>query len=138
MTTATPSVPDLGTSTNYASQGIRHVLVRQLEIMTTIGVHDYEKRAPQRIHVWVDLAVREAGPVISDRLEDVLDYAEVVRRVEQRAKSGHVNLLETLAERIAADCLEDIRVLAARIRIEKPDVIAHAQSVGIEIERRRP
>ncbi len=122
---------------SFAKQGVRHVLVRELEINTIIGIHDYEKRAPQRIHVWADLAVREAGPVTSDRLEDVLDYAEVVRRIEDRAKAGHVNLLETLAERLAADCLADERVLAVRIRIEKPDVIPNARAVGIEIHRSR-
>jgi 7,8-dihydroneopterin aldolase/epimerase/oxygenase len=137
MNTASGPASIVPLQASYASQGIRHVLIRELEIMTVIGVHDYEKRAPQRIHVWVDLAVREAGAVVSDRLEDVLDYAEVVRRIEQRAKAGHVNLLETLAEKLAADCLEDPRVLAARIRIEKPDVIPNARSVGIEIERRR-
>ena len=120
-----------------ATAGIRRVIVRELEINTIIGVHDYEKRAPQRIHVWADLAVREAGPSTSDRLDDVLDYAEIVRRIEAVAASGHVNLLETLAEKVAATCLEDAAVLAVRIRIEKPDVITNARAVGIEIERRR-
>lgn len=115
----------------------RHVFVRDLEIMTVIGVHDYEKRAPQRIIVNVDLAVREAGPVHSDRLEDVLDYAEVVRRVEQICQQGHVNLVETMAERVADACLAVPSVAAARVRIEKPDVVENAGSVGIEIERLR-
>jgi len=51
--------------------------------------------------------------------------------------AGHVNLVETLAERIAGDCLADARVAAVRVRIEKPDVIANAQAVGVEIVRTR-
>jgi 7,8-dihydroneopterin aldolase/epimerase/oxygenase len=50
---------------------------------------------------------------------------------------GHVNLVETLCEKIASACLKDRRVLAARIRVEKPDIIPNARSVGVEIERGR-
>lgn len=119
-----------------AQAGTRHVFVSQLEVLTTIGVHDAEKRAAQRVTVSVDLQVRESGPVHTDRLADVLDYAEVVRLVERLTRQGHVNLLETLAERIAEGCLIDPRVRAVRVRLEKPDVIANARAVGIEIERR--
>lgn len=121
-----------------ALAGTRHVFVSGLEVQTTIGVHDSEKRGPQRVRVSVDLKVREQGPARSDRLADVLDYAGVVRLVEQLTRQGHVNLLETLAERIADGCLADARVLAVRVRLEKPDVIANATSVGIEIERAAP
>ena len=123
-----------------ARGGTRHVFVSDLEVLTVIGVHDAEKRAAQRVIVSVDLKVRETGPDLpngaqTDRLGDVLDYAEVVRLVERLTRQGHVNLLETLAERIAEGCLVDDRVLAVRVRLEKPDVIANARAVGIEIER---
>lgn len=119
------------------STGIRHVLVNQLEILTMIGVHAAEKRAPQRVWISLDLSVAEHGPSVSDRLEEVLDYGEVVRRVEAVVLAGHVNLVETLAERVAAGCLADPNVLAVKVKVEKPDVIANARSVGVEIERRR-
>jgi dihydroneopterin aldolase len=48
-----------------------------------------------------------------------------------------VNLVETLAE-LCGGPPEDKRVMAARVRIEKPDIIPNAKSVGIEIERIRP
>jgi dihydroneopterin aldolase len=125
------------TTSTYASgvEQTRHVFVRELDILTTIGVHDYEKRAPQRVIASVDLKVLEQGPVRSDKLADVLDYAAIVRLVEGICRAGHVNLLETLAERVADACLADPRVRAVRVRLEKPDVIANANSVGIEIER---
>jgi len=45
--------------------------------------------------------------------------------------------VETLAERIAAECLEDHRILAAKVRVEKLDVMPEASAVGVEIERHR-
>ena len=66
---------------------------------------------------------------------DLLDRIVTIRHA---VGAGHVNLVETLAERIAAMCLEDRRVLSARVRIEKLDVFAEAESVGVEIERFQP
>ena len=139
MTTSStvPPPPGVQSPGAYADAlaGTRHVFVSNLEVLTIIGVHDAEKRAPQRVIASVDLKVAESGPSRSDRLGDVLDYAQIVRLVERLTPQGHVNLLETLAERIAEGCLVDPRVLAVRVRLEKPDVIANARSVGIEIER---
>ena len=67
----------------------------------------------------------------------MLDYSKVVDGIARLVQSEHVNLIETLAERIASQCLADRRVESVRVRIEKPDVMEHCRSVGIEIERRR-
>jgi FolB domain-containing protein len=124
-------------SASKESFGTRHVLIDRLEIQTMIGVHAAEKRSAQRVWVTLDLSVTELGPSVNDRLEDVLDYAEVIRKVEAVVLAGHINLVETLAERVAAACLTDPKVDAVRVRIEKPDVVANARAVGVEIERRR-
>ncbi|MGE3231080.1 MAG: dihydroneopterin aldolase, partial [Hyphomicrobium sp.] len=77
-------------------------------------------------------------PVIDDDLENVVCYGEIMTGIRHVVGAGHVNLAETLADRIAAMCLADRRVLAVKVRIEKLDVFPEAASVGIELERRRP
>ena len=72
-----------------------------------------------------------------DDISHVVSYEIVVKKVEAIIAGGHINLVETLCERIAAACLTDKRVMAARVRVEKPDIIPNARSVGVEIERRR-
>jgi 7,8-dihydroneopterin aldolase/epimerase/oxygenase len=116
---------------------VRHVFVDGLEVKAVVGVHEHEKRAGQRLIVSIDLAVEEADETIADRLENVVDYEKIVRKTEAICQRGHVNLIETLAERIAEACLEDKRILSARVRLEKPDAFKEARSVGIEIERLR-
>lgn len=116
---------------------VRHVFVRDLELKALVGIHDHEKIAPQRIIINVDLMADESEPVVDDVFRTVVDYERVVKKIQAIIDEGHVNLLETLAERFAQRCLEDERVISARIRIEKPDVMAEAASVGIEIERVR-
>jgi dihydroneopterin aldolase len=116
---------------------LRHVFVRDLEIIALLGVHEHEKRKAQRIIVNIDLSVREDLANLADDIKNVVSYEAVVQRVEAIVAQGHVHLVETLAERIADACLADERVSAARVRVEKPDIIPNARSVGVEIERGR-
>ena len=118
-----------------ARSGLRHVFVRDLELMALIGIYDHEKEAPQRVTVNIDLSVKEGSG--DDDISHVVSYEIVVKKVEAIIAEGHVNLVETLCEKIARSCLTDKRVMAARVRVEKPDIIPNARSVGVEIERAR-
>ncbi len=120
-----------------ASSRLRHVFVRDLEVMALIGIYDHEKVNHQRIIVNIDLSVHEAEGPITDEISHVVSYEIIAKKVETIVAEGHVNLVETLAERFAESCLRDKRVAAARVRIEKPDIIPNARSVGVEIERGR-
>lgn len=75
----------------------------------------------------------EVGP---DDLSRTVSYERVVQLVHRIVREGHVRLVETLAERIASGVLSDDRVRVVRVRIEKLDVFAEIEGVGVEIERR--
>jgi dihydroneopterin aldolase len=105
--------------------------------MALIGIYEHEKRDPQRIIVNIDLSVKEGDGPKDDDISHVVSYEIVVKKVEAIIAEGHTNLVETLCEKIAAACLRDKRVMAARVRVEKPDIIPNARSVGVEIERQR-
>lgn len=119
-----------------AGEAIRHVFVRDLVLEGEIGVYEHEKdgfRQPMRFNI--DLTVREVAH--GDALENVVCYEKIVNKVKDLLTEGHVNLVETLAERIASRCLEDARVEVARVRVEKLAAIQEVASVGVEIERQR-
>ena len=119
-----------------ARPGIRHVFLRDMLLHAHIGVYAHEHQGPQRVRINVDLAVVEdPADDGTDRLDRVLNYEQVAGAVRQIVGAGHVKLVETLAERIAAACLEDGRVRSARVRVEKLDVFADAAAAGVEIER---
>jgi 7,8-dihydroneopterin aldolase/epimerase/oxygenase len=117
-------------------KGESHIFVRDLILNARIGLHQHERIASQRIRVNLDLTVADGGP-IDDDYDKVVCYGELVMGVRQVVGAGHVNLVETLAERIAAMCLSDRRVLSTRVKVEKLDVFPEAESVGVEIERFR-
>ena len=121
-----------------AGARIRHVFVHDLVLRCSIGVHRHEREARQRVRLNIDLSVLEDFAPHGDKLANVVCYEDIVNGVRRIAENEHVNLVETLAERIATFCLADARVRLARIRIEKLDVYADAGSVGIEIERVNP
>jgi dihydroneopterin aldolase len=118
-----------------AKMRIRHVFVRDLELDANIGVYKREKGKLQPVRINVDLTVEEMDGEVGDKLENVVDYGAVVDAIKAILAQGHLNLVETLAEKVAAHCLSDSRVKVARVRIEKLNVIAEAASVGVEIER---
>ena len=120
-----------------ASHRLRHVFVRDLTMLALIGIHDAEKIKPQRIVVNIDLSVQESETPMPDDISHVVSYEIIVKKCEAIVAEGHVNLVETLADKFADACLKDKRVVAARVRIEKPDIIPNARSVGVEIERVR-
>lgn len=127
-----------------AARALRHVFVRDLTLDAHIGVHAHEHAGTQRVRINLDLAVDDDGAravsragVGRDELSRVVDYETLADGVRALVASGHVMLVETLAERIAEVCLLDTRVHSARIRVEKLDVFADAVSAGVEIERRR-
>ncbi len=101
--------------------------VRDLVMDALIGVYAHERIKPQRIRLNLELEV--ATPGVTGE-----DMATVVKGL---VSAGHVTLIETLAERIAERCLDDERIGAVKVRVEKLDVFPDAASVGVEIERAR-
>ena len=122
-----------------ARVGIRHVFVRDLVLMCSIGVYDFEHENKQRVRINLDLAVFEGDiSAVADNIENVVCYEQITKAVRTVCQSGHINLVETMAEDIASVCLENIQVRSVRVRVEKLDVFEDASSVGVEIERFNP
>ncbi len=127
-----------------AAAGLRHVFLRDMLLPAWIGVHAHEHGQAQRVRINVDLAVQDDGArhasrasVGRDELARVVDYEAVANLIRRIVERGHVNLVETLAERVAEACLNDPRICIARVRVEKLDVFDDVGSVGVEVERRR-
>jgi dihydroneopterin aldolase len=119
-----------------AARAIRHVFIRNLELPARIGVHHHEVGITQPVRINVDLAVEDLLD-LGDDLKKVVDYGVIEGKIRAILDKGHLNLVETLAERIAAACFEDARVKTARVKVEKLHALSAAESAGVEIERSR-
>lgn len=113
------------------------VFVRNLMLEASIGIYDYEKAKKQRVRINADLTVVPSIVPKADSIDDVLNYESIIEGIEAIIAEGHIELVETLADRIASLCLTDPRVESVRVGVEKLDVYPQAESVGVSIERRR-
>jgi dihydroneopterin aldolase len=116
---------------------IYRIAVRDLDVAWSIGVFEHEQTRMQSVRINLDLEALPLEDWEADDYQAVPCYAGMAKRIETLAAEGHVKLVETLASRIADMCLEDERILSARVRVEKPEALANAASVGVEICRHR-
>jgi dihydroneopterin aldolase len=103
------------------------------------GVFDFERREGQTFVVDLVLGVDTAPAAASDDLPDTVDYGSLVASVKAAVEKDPVDLIETLAQRIADVCTLDVRVEWARVTVHKPDapIDATFQDVALTITRKR-
>lgn len=104
------------------------------------GVFDHERRDGQRFVIDLTLGVDTTPAAASDDLRDTIDYGSLVDEVAAAVQRDPVDLIETLATRIAGVCLLDARVEWARVTVHKPDapIAATFADVQLTITRHRP
>ena len=122
---------------NANVDGEYRILVTDLVVPWRIGVRRHEEERRQRVRINLDLAVRGMPNADRDDYHDVLCYEEIVERIRDMAATGHIKLVETLAQRLATLCLSDPRTDKVTVRVEKLDAVPDAGSVGVELTRQR-
>ncbi|MDP5370215.1 MAG: dihydroneopterin aldolase [Pseudomonadota bacterium] len=113
------------------------IFISNLKLKGLIGIYPIEKIEPQLIVVNVSVMYRASVPQDNAASEQVVCYQNIVNGIEQLVADRHIMFVENLAEEIAEQCLEDSRVIEVTVRVEKPDAIKDAASVGVEIIRQR-
>ncbi|MBT8582578.1 dihydroneopterin aldolase [Polynucleobacter paneuropaeus] len=117
----------------------RRLYLRDYEIYINIGVHDFEKKAEQRVILNVDLYIPLGlNTPKQDLLGEVVDYDFIRETIKNRALQGHIHLQETFCDDIVAAILAHPKVLAVRVSTAKPDVYPDCHSVGVEVFRIKP
>jgi dihydroneopterin aldolase len=111
------------------------VRVRDLMLSCSIGIYDYERQHPQRVRINVELDVADPGDFAAGEFAKVLNYETIVEGAKAIVAAGHIDLVETLAERIAALCLGDPRAVSVTVAVDKLDVYSEAEAVGVSIVR---
>ncbi|EGR8990110.1 bifunctional dihydroneopterin aldolase/7,8-dihydroneopterin epimerase [Vibrio vulnificus] len=111
------------------------VFIEQLEVITTIGVYDWEQQIKQKLVLDIEMAHDNRPAGKSDDVADALDYAQVSEAVLNHIESGHFLLVERVAEEVAELIMTQFSVPWIRIRLAKPGAVPQARAVGVVIER---
>ena len=113
------------------------ILINDLTLDAFIGIHDFEKKKKQKIAISLSLDVNDNISGIEHKIENFVSYEHIVADIKSILKSGHVDLLETLGEKIVDLCFTDERVMTIKLKLEKLEVFKETSSVGVEIFRKK-
>ncbi|HWK37623.1 MAG TPA: dihydroneopterin aldolase [Hyphomicrobium sp.] len=111
------------------------IFVRNFVLPIAIGVYDEEQGITQKVGFSIEAEVAAGVSPKGDDLDEVPSYDELTGAVKAVVAAGHINLVETLAARIAERCLADKRIVSVRVRVEKLE--RGPDAVGVEIVRPR-
>ncbi|MEF1288640.1 bifunctional dihydroneopterin aldolase/7,8-dihydroneopterin epimerase [Vibrio sp. M260118] len=111
------------------------VFIEQLEVITTIGVYDWEQEIKQKLVLDIEMAHDNRPAGKSDDVVDALDYAQVSEAVLTHIQGGRFLLVERVAEEIAELIMTRFSVPWIKIRLTKPGAVPQAKGVGVVIER---
>ena len=111
------------------------VYIRDLKVDTVIGIFDWERRIRQTVSIDLEMACDISRAAASDNIADALDYKAVAKRLIGFIETSEFQLVETMAEKIAAIVRDEFGVPWLRLRLSKPGAVRGAQDVGVIIER---
>tara|TARA_B110000014_G_C19656885_1_gene345557 strand:+ start:113 stop:541 length:429 start_codon:yes stop_codon:yes gene_type:complete len=115
----------------------RSVFIKDFIIHEIIGIHEHEKIKKQKIKFNIVIDVNQKTIPRENELKSIIDYEKITNKLENLIKRKKYNFLESLAEDSFKEIFEDKRINAVKIKIEKPDAIKNAGSVGVEVFKTR-
>ena len=115
----------------------RTVFIKDFVIEEIIGIHEHEKIKKQKIKFNIVLNVNQSSVPDEKDINTIVDYEKITNKLEYLTKSKKYNFLESLAEDSFKEIFEDNRINSVTIKIEKPEAIKNAGSVGVEIFKTR-
>ncbi len=119
----------------WTDEQLDKIHIRDLLQRCVIGIYDEERREKQDVVINITLHadLRKAGQ--TDDIDDTVDYKTIKKNVIAMVDGSSFLLVERLAERIAAICLEDSRVRRADVKVAKPGALRFARTVEVDIAR---
>ena len=116
---------------------IRKVLITDLTLLMSIGIHKFEKIKKQEVKLNININISPSLFPDENKLNSIVNYETIIKNITKIAKKKHFELLETLAEDIFAELFKDRNINKILLKIEKTEIIKNTSSVGIEITKKR-
>ena len=115
----------------------RSVFIKDFIIHEIIGIHEHEKIKKQKIKFNIVIDVNQKTIPRENELKSIIDYEKITNKLENLTKSKKYNFLESLIEDSFKEIFEDERINSVTIKVEKPEAIKNAKSVGVEVFKTR-
>ena len=117
---------------------MRRIFIERLRVQASVGILDHELRSRQQLLISLAVEMPHAPTLPeADAVQHVLDYRQLREAAHHEAQAGHINMLETLAGRIANRLLALPGVALARVKVVKPNIFPDCDGVAVEVEAQR-
>ncbi len=113
----------------------RKVIIKDLILNISIGIHNFEKKRRQRVKFNIEILTNPYVIPNNKDLNSILNYEEIVNRIDNITHLKHHELLEDLAENILNMIFKSKLVKRVNLKIEKLDILKKTKSVGIEVSK---
>ncbi|MCB2202525.1 dihydroneopterin aldolase [bacterium] len=113
------------------------IFIKNLRISGILGIHQHEQETPQPIVINAEILADISKAAQEDDIHQTINYATMARAITDLVQSSHFFTVEALISAIAELILQDKRIGEVWLRVEKPDAVSAADSVGVEITRLR-
>ena len=111
------------------------VFIKNLQVYGILGIHPHEQRSPQRIQISLNVETDIRTAAKADDIHETVNYSTVTKQIVQFVEEGQFLTIEALIEALAQKILENQKINSVWLRIEKPNAVPRAESVGVEITR---
>jgi|TARA_B100001057_G_scaffold491475_1_gene581806 dihydroneopterin aldolase len=115
----------------------RKVIIKDLILNIFVGIHNFEKKKKQRVKFNVEILTNPYVIPNNKDLKSIINYEEIVSKIESLTNLKHHELLEDLSENIFNMIFQNKLVKKVKLKIEKIDILKKTQSVGIEVSKSR-
>jgi dihydroneopterin aldolase len=111
------------------------IFVTDLRIEAVVGIWDWERALPQSISIDLEMATDITAAAAADDIGATIDYRAVSKRVAAFVQEAKFQLIETMAERVAALIRDEFGVAWVRVSVHKPSAVRGSRDVGVTIAR---
>ena len=111
------------------------IFIRDFRLAIKVGVYDWERIAPQTVQFDLEIGIPDTRASQSDNLDDTIDYAKVVQRIEASLRDNKIELLEKLAEHIAGLVMGEFKAPWVKVSVTKLAALKNVKQLGVTIER---
>lgn len=113
------------------------VFIKNLTVYGILGIHAHEQRTPQEIRISARASTDIKAAAQADDIRQTINYSTLAKSIAKFIEDHRCLTIEALIEALAKEILSDERITSIWLRVEKPNAVSAAESVGVEITRSR-
>lgn len=113
------------------------IFIKNLTVSGILGIHAHEQRHPREIRISAVATTDIKAAALNDDITQTVNYSTLAKIIARHIENTPHLTIEALIEALAAEIMQNESIDSIWLRVEKPNAVPAAESVGVEITRSR-